>query len=196
MRPSLVLLLTVAIATAACSRTRPRAPLVPDRSAAAAVVSAGDDADDAGREAADSAAPREQCRVRRVTDGDTFHCTNGLKVRLIGMDAPELRQKPFGAESRAALASLLPVNASVELEPDVTLSDRYQRRLAHVWLRGMLVNETMVREGWAVLYTVPPNVKYVARLERAQKSARRARVGLWAQGGFDCLPRDARRGTC
>lgn len=194
MRPlSLVLPLSIAIATAACSRTDSRGAQVPGRSTVAAVASA---ADEAGREPADSAAPREQCRVRRITDGDTLHCTNGLKVRLIGIDAPELRQKPFGAESRAALASLLPVNVPVELERDVTPTDRYQRRLAHVWLKGMLVNEMMVRQGWAVLYTVPPNVKYVARLERAQKGARQARVGLWAQGGFDCLPRDARRGTC
>ena len=36
--------------------------------------------------------------------------------------------------------------------------------LAYVWAGSTLVNESMVRDGWAVLYTVPPNVKYADRL--------------------------------
>jgi micrococcal nuclease len=54
----------------------------------------------------------------------------------------------------------------------------------------------MVRDGWAVLYTVPPNVKYEERLRRAQNEARARGAGLWLDRGFDCLPVDFRRGEC
>jgi micrococcal nuclease len=74
--------------------------------------------------------------------------------------------------------------------------DRYGRMLAYVWTGATLVNEVMVRDGWAVLYTVPPNVKYAERLAQAQKEARAARAGLWSGRGFDCLPIDFRQRRC
>jgi micrococcal nuclease len=78
----------------------------------------------------------------------------------------------------------------------VAPTDRYGRVLAWVWIGGTLVNEAMVRRGWAGTYTVPPNVKYAQRLVRAQSEARASGAGLWARGGFDCPPRAFRRGEC
>lgn len=82
------------------------------------------------------------------------------------------------------------------MEADVAQTDRYGRQLAYVWVGTTFVNEAMVRDGWAVLYTVPPNVKYAPRLELAQKEARARRAGLWSQQGFHCLPSDFRRKLC
>jgi micrococcal nuclease len=65
-----------------------------------------------------------------------------------------------------------------------------------VWTGATLVNEAMVRDGWAVRYTVPPDVKYADRIERAQSAARARRAGLWSGRGFECLPRDYRRRVC
>jgi micrococcal nuclease len=138
----------------------------------------------------------DDCRVDRVPDGDTFYCRDGRKVRLIGIDAPELAQGRPGLVSRDALRLLLPAGRAVRLEGDVTPRDRYGRTLAYVWSEGRLVNEAMVRGGWAVLYTVPPNVRYVRRLERAQQEARRDGSGLWEQGAFACRPEDFRRRRC
>ena len=138
----------------------------------------------------------DECRVERVTDGDTFHCRDGRKVRLIGIDTPELAQGAPGREARDALRRLLPRGHVVRLELDVGARDRYGRILAYVWSGRRLVNEAMLRDGWAVLYTVPPNVKYVRRLERAQREARAARAGLWAGQAFQCTPADFRRGRC
>lgn len=135
------------------------------------------------------------CVVGRVVDGDTFNCRDGRKVRLIGIDSPERRQW-FGSVASHALLKMLPSGTTVRLERDVARTDRYGRVLAHVWVGATLVNEAMVRDGWAVLYTLPPNVKYVDRLGRAQTEARARGAGLWAQRGFDCLPRDFRRGIC
>ena len=104
---------------------------------------------------------QDGCIVRLVVDGDTFRCGDGRKVRLIGIDSPERGQRPFGSRAQQALLRMLPPGSGVRLEQDVTLTDRYGRLLAYAWVGSTLVNETMVRGGWAVLYTVPPNVKYV-----------------------------------
>lgn len=136
------------------------------------------------------------CVVSHVVDGDTFHCRDGRKVRLTGIDSPERKQEPFGGSARRALDQMLPSGTAVRMQLDVAPTDRYGRLLAYVWVGSTFVNEAMVREGWAVLYTVPPNVKYADRLMLAQKEARAQSTGLWAQGGFTCLPGDFRRGAC
>ena len=138
----------------------------------------------------------DDCHVDRVPDGDTFYCRDGRKVRLIGIDAPELAQGRPGLDSRDALRRLLPAGAVVRLEGDAAARDQYGRTLAYVWAGRRLVNEAMVRDGWAVLYTVPPNVRYVGRLERAQRRARAEPAGLWTRDGFACAPSDFRRKRC
>jgi micrococcal nuclease len=134
--------------------------------------------------------------VERVGDGDTFSCRDGRKVRLLGIDTPELGQGEPGRRAHEALRRLLPRGTAVRLEGDVAPRDRYGRVLAYVWTGSRMVNETLVREGWAVLYTLPPNVKHAGRLERAQQEARASHAGLWRSGGFDCLPRAWRRREC
>ncbi|HEX2451307.1 MAG TPA: thermonuclease family protein [Gemmatimonadales bacterium] len=142
------------------------------------------------------AGPDRPCTVARVVDGDTFYCSDGLKVRLIGIDAPERGQGQVALESTAALRRLLPLGARIRLEQDVGPRDRYGRTLAYAWAGDSLVNETLVRDGWAFLLTVPPNVKYVKRLERAQNAARTARAGLWREPGLACAPREWRNKRC
>jgi micrococcal nuclease len=136
------------------------------------------------------------CVVDRIVDGDTIYCGDGRKVRLTGIDSPERDQRPFGAASRQALAAMLPSGTPVRLEADVAPRDQYGRVLAYAWNGHTLINERMVQDGWAVLYTVPPNVKYADRLSRAQKEARARGAGLWASHGFDCQPKEFRRGRC
>jgi micrococcal nuclease len=138
----------------------------------------------------------EPCTVERIIDGDTLACRGGLRVRLIGIDTPEMSQQPFGQQARDALAELAPWGSSVLLERDVELTDQYGRRLAYVWREGVFVNWQMVRGGWAILLTYPPNVQYVEFFQDAQRRAREAGLGLWGSGGFDCAPVDQRRGRC
>jgi micrococcal nuclease len=68
----------------------------------------------------------------------------------------------------------------VQLELDVETFDQYGRTLAYVWADGVLVNLEIVRQGYANVFTVPPNVRYEAQLRQAEQEAREAERGLWA----------------
>ena len=136
------------------------------------------------------------CVVSRIVDGDTFWCRGGVKVRPIGFDAPERGQGVIHDSATARLARWLPLGDTVRLERDVSRTDRYGRQFAWVWRGDTLVNERMVASGWAVLYTVPPDVRYVERLERAERRARMAKAGLWGGRNRLCIPSAYRKGEC
>ena len=145
------------------------------------------------------ARPRRQtvaCTVTRITDGDGIVCDRIGRVRLIGIDTPEMDQRPFGPQAAAALGALVRVGSVVQLEADVEERDPYRRALAYVWVGHSMVNWRMVRDGWAVLLTYPPNVQYVDAFTEAERRAREEKRGLWATGGFDCAPADHRRNRC
>jgi micrococcal nuclease len=125
--------------------------------------------------------------VTRVVDGDTIHVEfegRERTIRLIGIDTPEVHApgEPvgcFGPKSTAFVERSLSGRA-VRLEFDVERTDRYGRTLAYVWIGGELFNEVLVREGYAVVTTYPPNVRYVERFTAAQRDARRSGRGLWS----------------
>ncbi|MEM4959391.1 MAG: thermonuclease family protein, partial [Nanopusillaceae archaeon] len=136
-----------------------------------------------------------ECIVERVIDGDTFICS-GQKVRLIGIDTPESRYNQrvekqrnlgdretvisLGKEAKRFVEGILKKGMKVRLEFDVQTHDKYGRLLAYVWLpSGEMLNEVILREGYAMLLTVPPNVKYQDRLQRAFREARERERGLW-----------------
>lgn len=141
--------------------------------------------------------PTARCTVERVIDGDTIQCREHGRVRLLLIDTPELSQRPWGQRARAALAALLPVGGAAFLELDVQPRDRYGRVLSYVYdSEWRMLNETLVRAGYALIAVYPPNVKHVDRLRAAATAAREARRGLWATPAFDCAPAAHRRGAC
>jgi len=126
--------------------------------------------------------------VSRVVDGDTIELSNGETVRYIGIDTPEVREKdgsgwiynpmPF-AEKAKDLNRKLVEGKSVKLELDVQKKDKYKRLLAYVYIEDKMVNIEMVRQGLAMIYTYPPNVKYSQRFLDAQREAMDNKRGLW-----------------
>lgn len=129
--------------------------------------------------------------VSKVVDGDTFWVNDGtekgMRVRLIGVDAPESRNTGkkkvgyFGKESKAYLQKLL-TGKKVRLEYDVGKKDRYGRALAYVYLQdGTFVNAALIRQGYAMVMTVPPNVKFADLFTRLQQEARKNNKGLWSK---------------
>jgi micrococcal nuclease len=125
--------------------------------------------------------------VDRVVDGDTLVVSGGRRVRLIGVDTPETEHPSvdvqcFGREASAFLADLLPRGTAVRLVYDLERTDRYDRTLAYVYRRsdGAFVNGELVRRGFALVATVPPNVRHADELVAWQRDAREHGRGLWA----------------
>ncbi len=125
-------------------------------------------------------------QVARVVDGDTLILTGGRKVRLLGIDAPELEKEGQPAhflahKARKALTELAQGRA-VRLEYDKLRYDHYQRLLAYVYLEdGTFLNGELVRQGLARVYTQPPNTAKHEELLAAQREALEARRGIWVQ---------------
>jgi micrococcal nuclease len=125
--------------------------------------------------------------VAHVLDGDTLVLATGERVRLIGVDAPEiaglrrLAPQPFGPEA-AAFARRLAEGRRIRLEFDLERRDKYGRTLAYVFVGDLDLNAEMIREGYAVAYRQFPHRRYDEFLA-LEAEARRARRGLWAPSG-------------
>jgi micrococcal nuclease len=124
-------------------------------------------------------------------DGDTFWVDDGsekgIKVRLIGVDAPETRRTNkkeigyFASESKKFLTDKL-TGQEVRLVSDVGKFDHYNRLLAYVYLKdGSFINAELVKWGYAMVMTVPPNVKHADLFLKLQREAREKSRGLWKQ---------------
>ena len=125
--------------------------------------------------------------VSRVVDGDTIEIETGQKVRYIGIDTPETvdPRKPvqcFGKEAAAKNRELVE-GKRVRLERDVSETDKYGRLLRYVYVGDLLVNEILVKEGYAFSSTYPPGVKHQSLFQAAEKQAREANRGLWGSCG-------------
>lgn len=129
--------------------------------------------------------------VTKVVDGDTFWIDDGsekgLKIRLIGVDAPEPRNNGrklkgyFGTESSEYMTRLIG-GKKIRLEFDVSRYDQYGRTLAYVYLEdGTFVNADLVKNGYATVMTTPPNVKYADTFIDLARKARKQEKGLWRE---------------
>jgi len=120
--------------------------------------------------------------VEWVNDGDTLTLTNGGKVRLLQIDAPELETDCYGRAALQTLIALAPKGTRVSLAADPTLDDRdrYGRLLRYVFVRGENVNVELVREGAASPYFFrKERGEYADELLDAVDEARQARRGYW-----------------
>ena len=119
---------------------------------------------------------------------------DGRLVRYIGIDAPELRRRiggrwvmdpePFAQAATDANVRLVE-GRRVRMEYDVRTHDRFGRLLAYVYVPAggppgeIMVNEELIRQGFAQLLTIPPDVKHTERFRALVEEARAARRGLW-----------------
>lgn len=140
----------------------------------------------------------ERVTVKRAVDGDTLELTRDVEgtdtVRLIGLDTPEMATKeaavpePYAEEAAAFSAENLE-GKDVYLQFDEDLKDDYGRLLAYVFLEDpssssadqpdALFNETLLREGYASLFTVEPDVRYEDRFKAAEASAKEEGLRIW-----------------
>lgn len=137
--------------------------------------------------------------VKRVIDGDTVQLEDGERVRLIGIDTPEIHDshkllrdsqrtkkdintiKMLGRRASEFTKDLVE-GKRVSLEFDVERYDKYNRLLAYVYLKdGTFVNAKIIEEGYASPMTIPPNVKYAGLFLRLYQQARASNKGLWKE---------------
>jgi endonuclease YncB( thermonuclease family) len=125
----------------------------------------------------------ESVLVRFVIDGDTIDVASVGRVRLLGIDAPEIGRgfdtaAPFAYEARERLTQLV-LHRWVRLEQEGATHDVYNRHLAYVLTEdGLCVNAALVRDGLARVSARLPLTR-LQELQRAEADARAFRRGMW-----------------
>ncbi len=125
----------------------------------------------------------------RVLDGDTIIIDESIKVRLIGVDTPELSHplKPvqFFAEKASEYTKSIALDKKVRLEYDQEKIDKYGRTLAYVYFEdGRMLNEEIIKNGYGFAYTKYP-FKYMEKFRKLGRKAREKELGLWGNEGMD-----------
>ena len=151
----------------------------------------------ANQTASPIASPLVWYPVKKVIDGDTIEIIVDrkiIKIRLIGLDTPEIvdPRRPvmcFGKEaSNEAKKILTGQSVRIETDPSQDLYDKYGRLLAYVYApanvtpEGILVNKYMISEGFGHEYTYDLPYKYQKEFRAAERTARENQKGLWAGG--------------
>lgn len=112
-------------------------------------------------------------KVVSIHDGDTITVLQGkqqIKVRLYGIDAPELKQ-PYGKKSKQFLANLI---AGEVVEVEENGKDRYKRTIGTIYLNGADINAQMVENGYAWAYR-----KFSKKYTPQESQAKKQGLGLW-----------------
>lgn len=125
------------------------------------------------------------CYISKIYDGDTVNAQcNGqaVKIRMVGIDAPEMKQAPYGQSAKSALQELLPKQFELHSEG----SDRYQRTLGTLYSNGKNINLMMVEQGHAVAYADKSTPKIY---REAEAQAKRLRRGVWREAGLHQDPK-------
>ena len=128
--------------------------------------------------------------IDTVIDGDTVVLQDGRKVRLIGIDTPELGyngapSQAFSQRAKAALRDELEHSAAITAIPGTQPTDRYGRRLMHLFrANGANIQAMLVRRGLATRLTIPPNLRFLDCYANAESDARRHSRGIWSLHRF------------
>ncbi|MCZ6514559.1 MAG: thermonuclease family protein [Acidobacteria bacterium] len=129
--------------------------------------------------------PSRSARCVRVIDGDTILLERGERVRLIGVDTPEIAhpqgpEEKFGKEA-SAFTERLAEGKPVRLEFGREREDAYGRTLAYVYLEdGTLLNAELIRQGLGTAYTRYP-FRFEEEFIRLEQEARQNGRGMWAR---------------
>lgn len=122
-------------------------------------------------------------KVVKIYDGDTVTLADGMKIRLLQIDAPELAEgECFAQESKAALVSLLAKQGTVKLKADPASAsyDRYGRALRYIFVGKINVNLEMIKIGAAAPYFYQGEKGiYSGVMLKAAQDAKLYKVGLW-----------------
>lgn len=145
----------------------------------------------------------ETVSVRSVTDGDTVRLTDGRRLRLAGINTPEIGRdgkasEPWAQAARRELLALVE-GESLQLKVGDDPHDHYGRTLGYLFdSHGRSVEARLLQAGLGYAVVIPPNVALADCYLAAERDARQGRRGLWqadvvqsveglAEGGFHLL---------
>ncbi|MBA4602492.1 thermonuclease family protein [Thermoactinomyces mirandus] len=123
-----------------------------------------------------------------VVDGDTIRVRLKGKeetVRLLLVDTPEtnhpeIGKQPLGEEAKEFTQKLIHEAKKIELEKEETKRDKYGRFLAYVVVDGKLLQEELVKSGFArIAYVEDADAKYLDKMKEAEQKAQQKKVGIW-----------------
>lgn len=132
-------------------------------------------------------------RIKTVYDGDTVVLEDGRKVRLLGINTPEVQHRDKmadagGDEAKRWLIAKLQ-NTKVRLETDAEKTDKYDRTLAHLFTeKKEHINLQLAAAGLAEVSIYPPNLLYVDELVKAQNQAEQNKLGIWRRPEYAAMP--------
>jgi len=124
-----------------------------------------------------------EARVEKIIDGDTLVISGGQKVRLLGIDTPELHHpdrpvQKYAKEAKEYLEKRVKgKNCTFEYNINEKF-DKYGRLLAYVYVDKELVNSELVKKGYAYVYEKDDNRKTKEFL-MLENVARRLKKGVW-----------------
>lgn len=131
--------------------------------------------------------------IAQITDGDSIKIEN-YRVRLLGIDAPEMKQNCFDAQDQpykcGEKSREFLVNLADKKEVNCVYNgkDIYERYLAYCFVGELSINNEILKNGHGVIY----NFKQASSEEiNLEKSAKNKKLGIW-QGAFQ-LPKDFRK---
>ena len=127
--------------------------------------------------------------VSKVYDGDTITLKNGERVRLLGINTPEIESRYRHAEMGGELAKKWLQaklgSGEVFLEFDTQRRDKYKRLLAHLFLEnGDHLNSMIIEAGLATLSIIPPNLSYLDVMKKAESTAQNGGLGIWSMSDY------------
>jgi len=133
-------------------------------------------------------------KVDWVADGDTVRLQDGRKIRLLGINTPELAKdgkaaEPLAKEARQFLRQLFD-KQTVQIITGEQTHDKYGRLLAYVFHDDTDVQLELLKQGFASVIAVPPNVRMADRYFAIENEARRNGKGIWQHPHFAAIPAD------
>jgi micrococcal nuclease len=133
-------------------------------------------------------------KVRYVHDGDTLVLSDDTRVRLIGINTPEVATddkpaQPLAIRARDHMRQMLFQNGNqVRLLEGEQRQDQHHRTLAYLWLPdGTDISSALLREGYGWLVAIPPDTRFLGCHEKAEGEARQAQRGVWTPGAYPAL---------
>ena len=127
----------------------------------------------------------EKAEVKSVVDGDTLYLVDGRRVRLVGINTPELdhekaNHEPFAVAAKQILTQL--AGRYVYLQPSKGGRDHYGRYLYYLFNKDRLsLSSQLLSKGLGYRVAVPPNLAYQGCFIASEQTARKAKLGVWTQ---------------